>query len=674
MRKLLKIVGVVVGALVVLLVVIVLVLQTSAVSNRVKDAVVPRVSAALGRDVSVRDASLRLLPPRVALKGTTVAGRQGEPPLVDMQAFEVSLGLLPLVTSLGKDVRITGVKLVRPVLNLVRAKDGTWNYEGLGGDEKQKQKPPPAEAQGDRSFVVENASISDGEVRLVDHASGDAAAVAISKIDLDADEAGLGHPLHAKLSAAIAGAEKNFDAEIRSPKLPESAAALGPGKYPELTGSIALRGLDLAKLRGFMPPKATGMMTGGRVDAQAKLTTQGGSYHVDGDGKLSQLRLRGDPAQGSFELHAVADPARKALQAAIDKLAVKGPGVDLGGRVTLSVASPAKVRFDIKGPLLDLGQVMALLPPSQQKKDDGPLITPELQKSLEALDVAGTIAIDKVQRGGLVATGFKANAVLDKGDFLLKEAAADFFAGHVDAAGTRLDLSQADPKWNLKAKLAGVDMAKALASMAGASPLAGKLDGAIDLNGAGVDWAALKKALTGNGSLAVKEGVLTTTDLGDKVLGAVSQALKAVGKGGAAGAVGGEGGKTTLRELAAQFTVKDGAMALARPLSFAAPFGQASLGGKIGLGGELALEGKATVAREALAKVAGGLPLPSGLEVPLGLGGSLAQPAVNVNAQEAVQGLVKGAAEQQVKGLRERGLREGRRGAQDALKNLGIGK
>src|SRR6266516_774310 len=202
MRKLLKIVGAVVGLVVVLLVVVVLLLQTGAVSNRVKDLVVPRVSAALGRDVAVRDASLRLLPPRVELKGTTVAGREGEPALVDVEAFEVSLALLPLVTSLGSDVRVTGVKLVRPVLNLVRAKDGTWNYEGLGGENKQKQEKPAEKSK--RSFVVQHASISDGAVRLVDHASSDAAAVAISKIDLTADEVGLGEPLHAKLSAAIA--------------------------------------------------------------------------------------------------------------------------------------------------------------------------------------------------------------------------------------------------------------------------------------------------------------------------------------------------------------------------------------------------------------------------------------------------------------------------------------
>src|SRR5919206_2001824 len=144
MRTLAKLIAIVVAAVVVVVVALALLLQTGAASNRVKDLVVPRVSAALGRDVSVKDARLHLFPPRVALEGTTVAGRPGEPPLVELQALDVSLALGPLVTSLGKDVRVDGLKLVKPTVNLVRAKDGTWNYEGLGGGEKGEKKDKAA--------------------------------------------------------------------------------------------------------------------------------------------------------------------------------------------------------------------------------------------------------------------------------------------------------------------------------------------------------------------------------------------------------------------------------------------------------------------------------------------------------------------------------------------------
>ncbi len=112
------------GAVVLLVVALVIVLQTGAASNRVKELVVPRASAALGRELTIEDAKLRLFPsPHVALTGTKVAGRQGEPPLAELESFEVGVAFWPLLTSLGKDVQVKSIALKRPVLNLVRARD-----------------------------------------------------------------------------------------------------------------------------------------------------------------------------------------------------------------------------------------------------------------------------------------------------------------------------------------------------------------------------------------------------------------------------------------------------------------------------------------------------------------------------------------------------------------------
>ncbi len=689
-RRIVRVVLVAAGALLLLLGVATLLLQTGPVSRRVKDLVVPRASAALGRELTVREAQLRILPrPRVVLEGASVAGRPGEPPLVSLQSLDVAVEAWPLLRSLGKDVRVEGIRLVKPVLNLVRAEDGTWNYEGLG--QGGAEKPPPREDQGAprSNVVVSHFALEDGSVRLLDRRRGGEAALAVSKIDLTADHVGVGEPLDAKLSAALAGEQKNLDGAIRVSRLPASAAELGPGKYPELAGTLSLAGLDLARVRAFLPPRVTGVMTGGRVDLSAKLATESQRYRLDGSGKLSQVRLRGAPAQGSFELHAVADPATGAARATIDRLALKGPGIDLGGNATAELAPrpagakpgappPTKVRFAIAGPLLDLGQVMGLLPEQQEKRDEKPFqLTAEQRRSLEALDVQGTVDVEKVVKGALVADGFKARAALDQGVFLLRQAQASFFGGRVDAAGTRLDLAPAQPAWNLKAKLDGVDLGHALSALAGGAPVVGKVGADLDLDGAGVDWATLKKALTGKGSLSLKQGALTTADLGGKVLGAVAQGLRAAGKGSLGEKVGGAGGKTELRDLAAQFTVKDGAMALSKPLSFGAPFGAADLGGKIGLGGELALQGDAKVSRQALQGILGGtgLPLPANLTVPLGVGGSLQQPSIEVNAQQAVAGLAGGAAKQKAQelkqGVEDRARREARRGLGDALKGFG---
>jgi AsmA protein len=694
--RVLRVAAVVVGALVVLLIGLTLLHQTGPVSRRLKDLVVPRASAALGREVAVRDARLAILPrPEVVLRGASVAGRPGEPPLVELQSLDVAVEAWPLVRSLGKDVRVAGIRLVRPVVNLVRAQDGTWNYQGLGkeGEAQARGAEPRAPRAGPpaANVVVREVSVQDGSIRLLDRMAKGEPKLAVTRIDLSAEHVGLGEPLDATLSAALAGEEKNFQAEIHASRLPAAASELGPGRYPELSGRIALEGLDLARVRAFLPAKLTGMMTGGRVDADAKLGTEAEKYRLDGSGKLSQLRLRGAPAQGSFELHAVADPASGAARVDVDRLSLEGPGVDLGGSATVQLpprpagarpgtAPPTKVRFAVAGPLLDLGQILGLLPQQQKRPEpeQKPFqLTAEQRRALQSLDVRGTVNIEKVVKGALEANGFKAAAAVDEGALVLRDAEASLFGGRVDAAGTRLDLSRAVPAWNLKAKLTGVDLGRALTALAGSDPVVGKLSGGLDLDGEGADWATLEKELTGKGALSLQDGALTTADLGGEVLGAVAQGLRAAGKSSAAGKVEGAGGKTELRDLTAQFTVADGAMKLAKPLTFAAPFGKVALGGTIGLGGELALQGDVQIPRAALRGVAGGggIPIPAELSVPLSLGGSLTRPSVTVNAQQAVAGLAEGAARQKAQELREgakeRARREARRGLRNALKGLG---
>jgi hypothetical protein len=240
--------------------------------------------------------------------------------------------------------------------------------------------------------------------------------------------------------------------------------------------------------------------------------------------------------------------------------------------------------------------------------------------------------------------------------FVLQQATAGFFGGTVNATGTRVDLGQAQPQWTLKANLQAVDLGQALHAFTRAAPVTGKSNFELDLTGAGVDWPALQKALTGDGALAIKQGELTSADLNGKVLGAVAQGLQAAGKAGASQKVGGAAGaKTELRDLAVDFTVRDGFLNITKPMAFAAPYGGTKLGGKIGLDGNLALEGTATLSRETLQRILGGtgIQAPASLDVPLRIGGPLDSPSVSVDAQQAVASLVSGVARQQVKKVQD---------------------
>jgi AsmA protein len=250
---------------------------------------------------------------------------------------------------------------------------------------------------------------------------------------------------------------------------------------------------------------------------------------------------------------------------------------------------------------------------------------------------------------------------------------AGLYGGKLVASGTKVDLGQPEPSWTLAAKLDGVDLGAAMTSVLGNAPLTGKTSGSLHLSGNGIEWAKLRNQLTGAAALAIRDGALTTTDLGNQLLGGVSQALRAVGKGGAAEKVGGAGGKTTFKDLAANFAVKDGWMVTEKPFRFDTPVGPVDLGGRVGLDLRVDLSGSAAVPRDVLARIAPPAlqgRLPASLAVPLGLGGTLSSPSVQVRADEAVSALVRGQAEQAAKQIRQEAEKKGKSALEDVFKRF----
>lgn len=625
-KLLLALLGVV--ALVVVLVGAVLVLLDSdAVAKRAVDLVLPRVSAALGREVKLRQARLDLFPDtRVELAGFSVAGRPGEPDLVELEALRLELGLWPLVRSLGKDLQVNEIVLVRPAIALVKGKDGTWSHEGLGGAAAAAPEPPapaPAASGPAPAFAVHTFRIEKGSIRVVDRTQGaDDAGLALSELDLEAHGVGPGLPLDATLAAALASRTQNLHATLSISKLPAAVPARAED-WPLVQGSLSIGPLALDRFRALFPADLAALVRGGVAKLDAKLGTRDDrTFRVEGDGQLSDLRLRGQAASGRFRATASWSPARPAY-ARVDlaDLAVRGPGVDLGGNASVET-EPMRAWFVLTGALLDLDALMGVLPETEPAPPLAPgeeLVPASTRAQLRDTALRGQVAIQEVRSGGLTLTDVQGKVSLAGGVMTLDELGAALFGGRVEASGTKVDLGKREPTWTLAAKLTGLDVKQALAAFSPGkpSPLEGKLDGAAH------------------------------ADLGDQVLGGLAQALSAVGKGGAADEVAGaKGGRTEWRDLAGDFAITQGALVAKKPVAFQSGFGGVSLGGKIGLDGALGLTGEVSVPKAALGARVNALALPAALPatlvVPVGVGGTLTSPSVDVQAGKALGGLVKG--------------------------------
>jgi AsmA protein len=686
-RKLLLALGAVVGALVVLVVVLLLVVNSGVATRQVVDLVLPAASKALGREVTLKQAALKLFPnPRVTLAGLTVAGRPGEPALVEAESLDVEVGLWPLLTSLGKEIEVRSFTLVRPSVNLVKAKDGTWNFEGLG-ERPGEAKPPPAQpaqpagAGPGASVAVSLVKIEGAAVKLVDRTQGQGrqdVGVALTQLDFEARGVGPGLPLDARLAAALADTKQNLHAQLSVAKLP-AGVPRKPEDWPQAQGSVQLSALALDRFHALLPGGVGAIVRGGTASLDAKLSTVGGAYRVEGGGNLKDVRLRGQSSSGGFRALAAWSPAKPdAAKLEVTGLRLHGPGVDLGGSLSVETP-PLRAWFVLTGPLLDLDAVMGVLPESpaqpeakQATAPGGDLVPEATRRDIQAAAVHGTIALEKLKGGRLEATDVKARATLSRGALVLDELTAAVFGGHVSGAGTKVSLAEKVPTWKLAAKLSGLDLEKTIAAFEGRSPLLGKLDGTVDVDGQGTEWEKMRDGLTGVAALAVKDGALTTADLGASVLGGVSQGLAALGRGAASKKVAGAGsGKTTFKDLSGTFTVKDGFLTAQSPIAFASSAGDARLGGRIGLDGRLGLEGKVVVPKKVLAEAVSGVPLPDRLEVPLALGGTLSSPSVSVRADEAASSLMKSAGKEAVEGARQKAEQQGKSAVEGLLKRFG---
>ncbi len=671
------------GGVVVLLALLLVLIDAGVVTKRATDLVLPRASKALGRDVTVKGASLKLFPnPRVKLDGLTVAGRPGEPSLVEAESLDVEVGLWPLLRSLGKDVEVRAIALVRPNVNLVRAKDGSWNFEGLGSAEPGAAKAPSAEPaageeKGSAHVAVRSARVEKGAIRVIDRTLGkDDPGVALSDLDLDASGVGPGLPFDLRVAAALADEKQNLNARLSVARLPDGVPR-APEDWPEMQGTVALGALALDRLRSLLPGDVGAIVRGGTVTLDARLSTiEPRGYKVDGSGDLKDVRLRGQPASGRFRAAAAWSPARpSAAKIDLTDIAVRGPGVDLGGHASVEM-SPMRAWFVLTGPLLDLDAVMGILPeaPEQAKPaaPKGELLPEATRREIQAAGASGTIAIGELRGGRLKATDVKARATLSRGTLTLDQMDGAVFGGRVSAAGTKVSLSEKEPTWKLAAKLSGIDLGQATSAFAGQSPLLGKVDGTLAIDGRGTEWEKLKREISGLAALAIKDGALTTTDLGDDVLGALSKGLEVAGKGGVAKKLSGvEGGKTTIRDLSGKFTVKDGFLAAQSPLKFGSGAGDVTLGGRIGLDGRLDLSGGVAVPKKLLAQAISGVPLPEKLEVPLGIGGTLSAPRVQVRADQVASSLARGQVEQAKKAAQQEAEKAAKEGVESVLKRLG---
>ena len=366
-KRWVRVLAVVLGILGVLVVALSLVLD--GVLTRKAQAEAASLSTRLGRPVTLTSVSTRFL----GGLGATVSGLEVGPaageeaPLAAVQRLSVRVAALQALFSLGKDIEVRSVEVTTPVVTVIRFADGTTNVERLMDRLEQQQPSAPAEASKptDLSAVrVNHAAVTDGRIRLLDRSSPTGRELAISDIDLTADDLRAGSSLDVSLKAAVLATQQNLSLQLHTAPLPASFVPT-PEKLV-----LHIAPVDIAPLGPFLPRDFR--LEAGRLDADwsAELgaAVPGGKGPTQAKGGIHAkgLRFMGTgtaPIDVVLDTDLTGDAGRGDLDIRTLTLSAGNAALTGHGRLTgLASDTPKVDGFELQGRDVDLAMLGRSLP------------------------------------------------------------------------------------------------------------------------------------------------------------------------------------------------------------------------------------------------------------------------------------------------------------------------
>ncbi len=332
------------------------------------------------------------------------------------------------------------------------------------------------------------------------------------------------------------------------------------------------------------------------------------------------------------------------LKLSEDVPGVKGGATSIKGDAALNLA-PRAVRFDLAIDRLDLDRYLGAKKPGAPTGKGAPADSKEQPIDLSALK--GLSLNGSLKLGELTA----ANLKLEKINVGLRAA-----GGRLDASPLAASLYQGSFAGNasidangnqfaLKGQLAGIAIGPLLHDALDKDLLDGRGNVALDLQTRGGTVSALKKALSGNANLALKDGAIKGVNLGEML-------RKVKSLGGSKPAAEQETNraeKTDFSELSASFVIKNG-VAHNEDLSGKSPLLRLTGAGDINVGADtLDYLAKASVVATSAGQSGRELSDLRGVTVPVRVTGPLDAPKFRVEFAAAAGQAVRQRAEEKVK-------------------------
>jgi AsmA protein len=419
--------------------------------------------------------SLRLFPVAgIALGKTSLSEPGGGKPFASLDSAEVALRVLPL---LHGEVALETLKLAGLRATVVRRKDGTLSISDLIGppekDDKPRQRP---------ALRVAEANVSGVHLSYRDEASGQE--LGIVELSVKTGRLDGQSPGDVALSLRVTG--KRPEVDLRAQASGALSFNLPRDEFAFDKFAAALKGrLDQETIvADFFAPKlavAAGRATGSAIK---------GSLQVKGPQRSVDL---------AYTLSMSGPPLAADLVAKLD-------GANLKAKIGLEDLAPLKAKFEFDAERLNLDR---LFPPEQR---DARQNQPINLSALKDKTVTGKASIGTLVYRHARLENVKAEINLAGGKLEVSPHSANLYGGtlagelSVDADGNKIHVKEA---------LQNLEVGGLLRDVTQKDFVEGRGNLAFDLQSSGPTVLALRKALSGNARVSMKEGAIKGVNLAE---------------------------------------------------------------------------------------------------------------------------------------------------------------
>ncbi len=278
MRKL----GLVLGIIIAIIVLAAVAVWALFDVNRYRGRIQSELEQRLGRDVSLGNMSLGLLPPRFHVENLRVGEDPqfgGQQPFVLADRLDVSVHLLPL---LGGNIEMDSLEFEQPRVELVKNNQGVWNFSSLGSRRSQT-----SSGGSTHSFSLGQLVLHGGQVALTDLQKGGARTV-YDHIDLTLRNYASGKPFSVEAAVHFPG-QGAQEAKLQGEMGPLSEG--NPAETP-FRGTLNFKEVGIAGLQQFLGSQALASVDG-MLSGTAKVDSASGKVSAAGDLKAEKMRIRG---------------------------------------------------------------------------------------------------------------------------------------------------------------------------------------------------------------------------------------------------------------------------------------------------------------------------------------------------------------------------------------------